>query len=73
MSCGVGGALFVAPFMAGFILTKFGRKTILILGEIIMIINLFILAGTSFAGLDNASIAFIMICKKNSLFFIFLY
>ena len=55
MSCGVGGALFVAPFMSGFILTKFGRKTILILGESIMIVNLFILAGLSFANLDNAS------------------
>ena len=64
MSCGVGGALFVAPFMSGFILTKFGRKTILILGESIMIVNLFILAGLSFANLDNASIAFIMICNN---------
>eukprot|EP00828_Plagiopyla_frontata_P018041 TRINITY_DN2321_c0_g1_i5.p1 TRINITY_DN2321_c0_g1~~TRINITY_DN2321_c0_g1_i5.p1 ORF type:complete len:388 (-),score=25.15 TRINITY_DN2321_c0_g1_i5:181-1344(-) len=61
MSCGVGGALFISPFMAGFILTKFGRKTILILGEAIMVVNLFILAGLSFADLDNASIAFIMI------------
>ena len=64
MSCGVGGALFISPFMAGFILTKFGRKTILILGEAIMVVNLFILAGLSFADLDNASIAFIMICKE---------
>ena len=63
MSCGVGAALFVSPFMAGFILTKFGRKTILILGEAIMVVNLFILAGLSFANLNNVSIAFIMICK----------
>ena len=54
MSCGVGGALFIAPFISGFILARFGRKTILIVGEIVMILNLFILAGLSFAGLDNA-------------------
>ena len=62
MSCGVGGALLISPFLAGFILNKFGRKTILIVGEIIMIVNLIILAGLSFADLNNASIAFIMIC-----------
>ena len=72
MSCGVGAALFIAPFMSGIILTKFGRKTILILGECIMIVNLFILAGLSFANLDNASIAFILICKHFLLIFLFI-
>ena len=62
MSCGVGGALLIAPFIAGFVLDRFGRKTILIVGEIVMIINLIILAGLSFADLDNAAVAFIMIC-----------